>query len=123
MMPGSMVENHRSEGHLTTAADPHEVDLQHRQHSMMEDQLSRKHLSRTPRKLTGGDRHWVPCWHAEAGWARGGTGCRCLSVARCLPEVSGQLHVGVHLLSGVLLNGWTRPVNFRGVCSWCQVSF
>ena len=38
-------------------------------------------------------------------------------------EVSGQLHVGVHLLSGVLLNGWTRPVNFRGVCSWCQVSF
>ena len=44
-MPGSMVENHRSEGRLTTAADPHEVDLQHRQHSMMEDQLSKGHLT------------------------------------------------------------------------------
>ena len=117
MMPGSMVESHRSEGHLTTAADPHEVDLQHRQHSMMEDQLSRKHLSRTPRKLTGGDRHWVPCWHAEAGWARGGTGCRCLSVARCLPEVSGQLQGGGPLLSGVFLNDDLPSLNVAGVGS------
>ena len=117
MMLGSMVENHRSEGRLTTAADPHEVDLQHRQHSMMEDQLSRKHLSRTPRKLTGGDRHWVPCWHAEAGWARGGTGCRCLSVARCLPEVSGQLQGGGPLLSGVFLNDDLPSLNVAGVGS------
>ena len=29
-------------------------------------------------------------------------------------EVSGQLHGGVRLLSGVLWKDWKRPVNFMG---------
>ena len=38
-------------------------------------------------------------------------------------EVSGQLHGGVHLLSGVLLKDLKRPVNFRGCAAGVRCPF